>query len=124
MHELLDSESALTSLKGFEEVDKGLMDQVLDEAARFSETILQPINQSGDAEGCTYNDGEVKTPEGFKEAFKQYCEAGWLGLDGDPEYGGQGLPKILAIATGEMNLMMVVLQLQVRKFLFLLVNMT
>ncbi len=103
MHDLLDSETVLSSLKGFEEIDKSLMDQVLDEAARFSETILQPINQSGDAEGCTYNDGEVKTPEGFKEAFKQYCEAGWLGLDGDPEYGGQGLPKVLAIATGEMS---------------------
>jgi len=103
MHELLDSEKTLSSLKGFEEIDKSLMDQVLDEAARFSENVLQPINQSGDAEGCTYNDGEVKTPTGFKEAFKQYCEAGWLGLDGDPEYGGQGLPKILAIATGEMS---------------------
>ncbi len=103
MHELLDSETVLGSLKGYEEVDKGLIDQVLDEAARFSETILQPMNQSGDAEGCTFKDGEVTTPKGFKEAFKQYCEAGWLGLDGDPEYGGQGLPKILAIATGEMS---------------------
>lgn len=102
MHELLDSETVLKSLNNFEDIDAELMDQVMDESARFCENVILPLNQSGDQEGCSFNDGEVKTPSGFKEAYKQYGEAGWIGLDADPQYGGQGLPKVLGINIGEM----------------------
>lgn len=102
MHEWLNSEEALKALDGFEDVDAELMNQVLDESARFVENVLLPLNQSGDEEGCHFEDGEVKTPTGFKEAYKQYTDAGWIGLDADTEYGGQGLPKVLGIFVGEM----------------------
>ena len=101
LHEVLESEAMLIKL-GFDGIDAELMDQVLDESARFAENVLLPINQSGDSEGCTFNDGEVTAPSGFKEAYKQYGQAGWIGLDADPEYGGQGLPHVLGINTGEM----------------------
>ncbi|GGR24445.1 acyl-CoA dehydrogenase C-terminal domain-containing protein [Deinococcus ruber] len=79
-----------------------LADQILDEAARFASNVIQPLNMSGDAEGCTVADGVVKTPAGFKEAYKQYAAAGWTALDGDPEYGGQGVPHVIGNAVSEM----------------------
>ncbi len=102
MHEWLEVEKTLAQLQSFEDVDAELMDQVLEESARFAENVIFPLNQSGDTEGCKYQDTEVKTPSGFKEAFKQYGAAGWIGLDADPKYGGQGLPKVLGINVGEM----------------------
>jgi alkylation response protein AidB-like acyl-CoA dehydrogenase len=63
---------------------------------------LQPLNQSGDEEGCHLEGGKVRTPKGFKEAYKTYIDGGWGGLTGDPEYGGQGLPYVLGIAMNEM----------------------
>ncbi|ULH15177.1 acyl-CoA dehydrogenase C-terminal domain-containing protein [Deinococcus sp. KNUC1210] len=79
-----------------------LADQILDEAARFASNVIQPLNMSGDAEGCTVTDGVVKTPAGFKEAYKQYAAAGWTALDGAPEYGGQGVPHVIGNAVSEM----------------------
>ena len=102
MHEVFEAENVLQTLGSFEDVDRELIDQVLDEAARFSENVLFPLNQTGDQEGCSFNGGEVTTPTGFKEAYRQYSEAGWIGLDADPAYGGQGLPKVLGINVGEM----------------------
>ena len=101
MHEVLGAQDALNTL-GFKDVDADLLDQVLDEAARFAENVLLPLNQSGDQEGCTFDGGEVRTPAGFKEAYKQFGQAGWIGLSADPEYGGQGLPRLLGINTDEM----------------------
>ena len=101
MHELLGAEDALKQM-GYEDIDAELLDQVLDESARFAENVLLPLNQTGDAEGCSLNGTEVTTPTGFKDAYKQYGQAGWIGLDADPNYGGQGLPKVLGINVGEM----------------------
>ncbi len=100
-HELLDS-SRLYALPGNEELSADLVDAVLEEAARFCENELNPLNQSADAEGCTFRDGEVTTPHGFKEAYAAFVEAGWNSLASDPAYGGQGLPYTINLMVEEM----------------------
>ncbi len=75
---------------------------ILDEAARFAAEVLDPINQIGDQEGCTWKDGQVTTPAGFKEAYAQFAKAGWIGLPVPPQYGGQGLPSLMLGPTLEM----------------------
>src|SRR5205807_8368263 len=77
---------------------------VRSEAAKLAEEVLQPLNRVGDLEGCTrHEDGSVTTPKGFKEAFKQVTEGGWLGLSAPAEYGGQGLPVTLSQAVTEFQ---------------------
>ena len=92
-----------SNLPGFAEAPMDLIDQVLEEGAKFCEGVLAPLNKIGDEHGCTrHADGSVTTPPGFKEAYKQYAEAGWSSLSSDPKYGGQGLPHVLALAWSEM----------------------
>lgn len=84
-------------------VDMETVDMILEEMSRLSKNVLLPINRTGDEEGATYHgDGVVTTPEGFKEAYQQYAESGWVGLGGSPEYGGQGFPKMVTMLTEEM----------------------
>jgi alkylation response protein AidB-like acyl-CoA dehydrogenase len=91
-----------TELSGYSENEE-LITPLLDEAAKFCENVLFPINQSGDEEGLKFDQGTVKTPEGFKEAYQQYCESGWMSFTCDPEYGGQGLPELLSMPMVEMT---------------------
>ena len=91
----------IAKLPGFEETGD-VADAILDEAATFAAGVLDPLNQSGDKEGCTWKDGAVTTPSGYKEAYKQFADAGWIGLPVPAEYGGQGLPSILLGPTLEM----------------------
>ena len=91
----------IAKLPGYEDTTD-VLDAILDEASTFATEVLSPLNQSGDKEGCTWNDGVVTTPKGFKEAYKQFAQAGWIGLPVPAEYGGQGLPQLLLGPTLEM----------------------
>jgi 3-(methylthio)propanoyl-CoA dehydrogenase len=94
--------SAITSLPGYEDVSADLVNTILDEAAKFANQVLSPLNWSGDQAGCFYQDGAVQTPEGFKQAYQQYSEAGWMSLAANTDFGGQGLPLSLATPVNEM----------------------
>ncbi len=85
----------------FKDYDRETFEMVLSEAEKLSENVLWPLNKTGDEQGCTFKDGEVKTPEGFKQAYDQYVEGGWITPSDDPEWGGQGLPQALSTACHE-----------------------
>ncbi|WP_259779486.1 acyl-CoA dehydrogenase C-terminal domain-containing protein [Aestuariispira ectoiniformans] len=101
LNELLHAEE-LSKLNGYEEATPDLIDAVLEEAAKVTENVLFPLNRSGDEEGCTFENGVVHTPKGFKEAYDAFVEGGWPGLSCDPDYGGQGLPQLVNVMVSEM----------------------
>ncbi|MBO9557829.1 MAG: acyl-CoA dehydrogenase C-terminal domain-containing protein [Caulobacter sp.] len=92
------------NLPGFADAPFETVEQILEAAAQFTGEVLAPLNHVGDKQGCVWNsDFTVKTPDGFKEAYKQLCEGGWTGLGSDPTYGGQGLPHVVNLAFSEMS---------------------
>jgi len=101
LYELLGA-GDLAQLPGFGEVSPDLVDAVLGEAAKFCESVLLPLNQTGDREGCRFENGVVRTPSGFKEAYAAFAAGGWTGLACDPTHGGQGLPETLNFVIVEM----------------------
>jgi alkylation response protein AidB-like acyl-CoA dehydrogenase len=92
-----------TDLPGYADLDRATVHDVLEGAGKFMSEVLQPLNQSGDEEGCHFENGVVRTPKGFKEAYKAYCEAGWNRLGVPEQFGGAGLPIILTFAVAEMG---------------------
>jgi 3-(methylsulfanyl)propanoyl-CoA dehydrogenase len=102
LYELHDYAGRVAALPGCEEATAELVDAVLEEAARFCENELLPLNQPGDAAGCSFENGVVRTPAGFKEAYRAFREGGWTGLACDPAHGGQGLPKTLQFLVSEI----------------------
>jgi butyryl-CoA dehydrogenase len=102
LYDLLDYERTVAGLPCYKEATRDMVDAVLDEAARFCENKLLPLNAPGDAEGCTFENGVVRTPRGFKEAYHAFTTAGWNGLPCDTHYGGQDLPNVLQFVLEEL----------------------
>ncbi|MGF6904865.1 acyl-CoA dehydrogenase C-terminal domain-containing protein [Paraburkholderia sp. GAS348] len=103
LHELLNVEARFAQMPPYQDLDAATIDQVLIEAGKFCSEILQPLNLSGDREGCTRESaGEVRTPSGFKEAYRQYMEGGWPALTCSADFGGQALPQAVGNAVTEM----------------------
>ena len=100
LHDVLKASEQ--DVPGYEDLDRDFTAAILEEAGKLSSDVFAPLNAVGDKEGVTLENGVVRTPKGFKEAFDQFREGGWTGLDCDPEFGGQGLPHVLSTATGEI----------------------
>ena len=101
LYDVFDFEAHFARLSDRERVTRDLLDPILDEAARFAEVELYPVNRTGDEEGCRFANGVVTTPKGFKEAYRTYVANGWTGMTGDPAYGGQALPHSLSLIVEE-----------------------
>ena len=101
VHEVLDFEDHYRTF-GREELNRDLLEGILEEGARFAETVLAPTNRIGDEDGLRFEDGKVLTPPGFKEAYDRYCQDGWITMTADPHWGGQGLPGGFSLAFSEM----------------------
>ncbi len=104
LHDVLEAEKVFQQIPEFSDTNRELIDQVLEEAAKFNEQVLLPTNQIGDTEGAIFDKASqsVTLPQCFKDAFRAYVDAGWLGLCGDPKYGGQGQPEGLGYVIKEM----------------------
>src|SRR5690349_20506631 len=104
LYDVLEVEKLFATLPGCESLNRELIDAVLDEAAKFSQTVLAPLNVIGDQQGCTFDKStaEVKAPEGFRQAYRQYVEGGWAGLTAPEDFGGQGLPETIGAPVKEM----------------------
>ncbi|RMD64554.1 MAG: acyl-CoA dehydrogenase [Alphaproteobacteria bacterium] len=102
LYDLWDYEARVAALPGYEDASRDVVDAVLEEAAKLCVNELLPLNRSGDEEGCRFENGIVRTPSGFKEAYRTFADGGWCGLSCDPAYGGQGLPKTLQFIVEEL----------------------
>jgi alkylation response protein AidB-like acyl-CoA dehydrogenase len=101
LHELF-ADSPYAGATASDDVSPDVLDAILEEAARFAQEVLLPLNASGDQEGCRLENGVVRTPKGFREAYQQFREAGWPALASAPQWGGQGLPEVLNKLVEEM----------------------
>jgi alkylation response protein AidB-like acyl-CoA dehydrogenase len=94
--------SEVAKLPGYQEATPDTVDAILEEASKFASEVLDPINYSGDREGSKFSGGEVRTPKGFRDAYRKFCEGGWNALPFEVEWGGQGLPKLVSTPVQEM----------------------
>jgi len=101
MKELADIDG-VSALPGFEDFGEETAAAVVEESAKFCESVIAPLNWTGDQQPSFWKEGHVTTTPGFKDAFAQFTQAGWQGVIHDPEYGGQGAPKVIATACMEM----------------------
>mgnify|MGYP001159802557 CR=1 FL=1 len=93
---------SIRALPGYEDCSDELFDSVIEEGSKFAANVLDPLNRVGDKEGAKFENGNVFSPTGFKEAFKQFSESGWVSLGNDPKWGGQGLPHVISSQMSEM----------------------
>ena len=96
LHDVLKASEQ--DIPGYDELDREFTGGVIEEAGKVAAEVLMPLNAVGDQQGCVLENGVVRTPDGFKEAFDVMREGGWTALDCDPEYGGQGLPYLMHTA--------------------------
>ena len=101
LHDMLAVQES--PIPGFADLDRDFTAAILGEAGRIARDVLAPLAATGDREGCRLENGVVRTPEGFKAAYDLIAAGGWIGLDLDPDYGGQGMPHVLNTAIGEMH---------------------
>ena len=103
LYDVLGADALFAKL-GYTDATRDILDAVLDEAGRFTETVLAPLNSVGDEIGCSFDkaSGDVATPPGFKQAYAQFVEGGWTGLTASPDFGGQGLPHTIGVPLNEM----------------------
>ncbi len=102
LNEVFNAEQFWQANENLAHVDAATAEAILEEMAKFAQNITLPLNRTGDEEGATFKDGQVTTPAGFKQAFKQYAEGGWIGLGAEEEWGGQAMPKMLTVLADEM----------------------
>ena len=102
LNDVFNADQFWQSNENLAHVDSATAEAILEEMAKFAQNVTLPLNRTGDEEGATFSNGAVTTPAGFKEAFKQYAEGGWIGLAADEEWGGQGMPKMLTVLADEM----------------------
>ena len=102
LFDLFKVEEVWKDIPDFAELSEELINAVVAEGARLSAEVIAPSNEIGDQEGCVWEDGNVTTPEAFKSPFNELTAGGWLGLAGNPEFGGQGMPKMIACLLEEM----------------------
>ncbi|HEX5357366.1 MAG TPA: acyl-CoA dehydrogenase C-terminal domain-containing protein [Aquabacterium sp.] len=102
LNEVFDYSAHYAQQPNAEDATPDMVDAILEGAATFCEEVLAPLNLSGDQEGCTFNNGEVTTPKGFKEAYAEYVAGGWQGISHPKQYGGQELPMSLNLLKSEM----------------------
>ena len=102
-HELLEIDKS-GEVPGFGDLTPDMTQAILEGGAKFCEEVLQPLNQVGDEHGCVLENGVVRTPPGFKEAFQKYCEDGWNRLGAPVDAGGAGLPSVITFAFTEMGM--------------------
>ncbi|MBB3241990.1 alkylation response protein AidB-like acyl-CoA dehydrogenase [Pseudomonas sp. Tn43] len=103
LHEVFDAPTLWARLPALaDSVDAATADAILEEAAKVTSHLIAPLNRSGDEEGAQWVDGQVSTPIGFKQAYATYIEGGWVGLSGNADFGGMGMPKMLAVQFEEM----------------------
>ena len=100
LNDVLDVKNS--SIPGYADLDADFLSAILEEAGKITSQVLAPLNAVGDQEGCHFENGVIRTPAGFKDAFEQVKDGGWTGIDCDPEFGGQGLPYLVGTAVGEM----------------------
>lgn len=101
--QLFELEAHYQNFPQYSDMDAETFETVLDEASKFLFEYAAPLNRNSDEQGCRIEEGHVKTPDGFVELYKNYCESGWSSLDGSPDYDGQGLPYWLQVIMGELN---------------------
>jgi hypothetical protein len=103
LNEVFEVSKLWTQLPALAEVvDEDTANAILEEAGKITAGIIAPLNRSGDEEGCSWSDGAVKTPNGFPQAYQAYAEGGWVGVGGDPQFGGMGMPKVISAQVEEM----------------------
>ncbi len=103
LNEVFDAPKLWQALPALAEVvDAETADAILEEAGKITANSIAPLNRSGDEEGCRWDGGAVSTPAGYREAYQLYAEGGWVGVGGDPAFGGMGMPKVISAQVEEM----------------------